>query len=344
MATKSSNRELHDPSTGQIIWNKHQDWETGHDRRAPRPYYMTTTEARSAFGDRQLSVSNGYALSSSSGDFNNAYAKAYAKLTDSLQDSSSWGTNAAEFHQSISMIAGRATQLLRFTNAIKKLDVIGAAKALGVKPIKKRHIKSASNLWLEYHFGWDPLVKDIGSAVDTLTQKPFPKTIRGRAAGSQDLSASTSDSSGSYRLKLLVKCKVMIQVRVTVSNQNLANANALGLVNPAVVAWDLVPFSFVVDWFSNVGQVLGSFSTFVGYEVTNGFTTTYQTYTMSESQTYTRPDYKPYEYGSSTVGARMTRTLGTPSHPPLVIKPFSGFSPVRGATAIALLVQKLKSL
>ena len=56
---------------------------------------------------------------------------------------------------------------------------------------------------------------------------------------------------------------------MVISSPNSLKANQLGLVNPASVAWELIPFSFLVDWFLPVGKFLESYTDTVGMQLDN---------------------------------------------------------------------------
>jgi hypothetical protein len=84
----------------------------------------------------------------------------------------------------------------------------------------------------------------------------------------------TFATSGNYRKEtegglLIVKSGAQFNL----SNSNLALAEQLGLANPASIAWELVPFSFVVDWFTNYGSVIGGLSSWAGYTISKPYTT-----------------------------------------------------------------------
>lgn len=45
---------------------------------------------------------------------------------------------------------------------------------------------------------------------------------------------------------------------------------SFGLINPAVLAWELIPFSFVVDWFAPIGNTLDALDAGVGVQFLSG--------------------------------------------------------------------------
>jgi len=57
------------------------------------------------------------------------------------------------------------------------------------------------------------------------------------------------------------RCKWIIEYEV--DDTRLANLDDWGITNPALLAWELVPYSFVVDWFYPVGDWLSQ----VGYSL-----------------------------------------------------------------------------
>jgi hypothetical protein len=281
--------------------------------------------------------------------YNEAYNKAYEKLVSRLSDAKSlWAVNLLEGKRSLEMIVDRAKQLRRFARALNRWEFPAAAAILKMSavPPKASRKKSFANNWLEFHFGWEPLVKDIGAALQTFVD-PFRSSgesilLRGSGRSKSD---TTTRSTGLYeRLRIVTKARA--QVQVSVSNPNLFLLEQLGFVNPATVLWETVPFSFVVDWFVNVGQVLGSVSEWIGLSLTNPFYSGLQVqekdYVWYTTQLGSSPTKigEGYAWGSGTTVFALRRT-GLPG-PTLRVKPFRGLSPTRGATAIALLLQVMK--
>lgn len=261
------------------------------------------------------------------------------------------------------MIVKRSMQIYRFTKALKKLDFKAAAKELGVKQpprrkkgskrglVNRRGAKALSSNYLEFHFGWSPLVGDIGNSIDILQGGVPPYRVSGRARSnwSSNSSALTKGVRTDTRVTITNDWEQSISIRaeVSVSNPNLWLANQMGFVNPAAVAWEAVPFSFVVDWFANVGDVLSSFTDFAGLNMTNVSVTTFSKVKHNQTS-YTR--YWSYSGVVHTTlftelsggGAYCVRTAGSIPRPKFAIKPFQGFSVRRGLAAISLLVQQLR--
>lgn len=333
-----------------IMYEKQTIWNTSPHGLRHRPPLSFSMDCRQVTLDTNFpsnGVSEAPGMQSQYIDL--AYNNAYKKFVDKLGDQSQWGVNLAEQESALSMIVKRATQLRNFTKKLRRGDLRGAGRELGIaKPTSTRKTaKNFSNLWLEYHFGWEPLVKDIGAAVETL-QSPYPLCII-RGKGSHQF--NFSETNRSYVLgygfadqevqttTLDIRTHVLIQAWVRVDNPNLYLANQLGFVNPLSIAWELVPYSFVVDWFGNVGQVLASFTDFAGVSFVDPFWTSYQV----GNRAY-QASFGPTSSYSATkaTGAYVRRHIGVPPGPTLALKPFKGLSVSRGATAISLLLKTLK--
>lgn len=292
---------------------------------------------------------------------------AIAEFRQRLSESAELAVNLAERKQAMDMITNRAHQLFSAARALRRGGPFAFLSELKITPdsstlrkARKDHrkwkrSKDFSNLWLEYHFGWSPLVKDIGNAVDFL-QGPIPMgpiSAKGRRV-SLDFSEVVSDSTDLLRstttrnIKGWIQCKVGGQVHMT--NSDLFLANRMGFTNPFVVAWELVPFSFVVDWFVNVSDVLRNFDGYVGIDIKEPYHTVVASipscdYRVSNSiLAFFSPPPRFENVASSymnivTHGFWMKRTLGIPAVT-LGVRPPWRLSASRAITAISLLVQK----
>jgi hypothetical protein len=130
--------------------------------------------------------------------------------------------------------------------------------------------RNAAGAILEHNFGWQPLIQDVYDSFEVLSQ-PLPG---GKAYGSASSGLSWErvqyDGPGGkdwYVYNCVVRHQAYAEVYLT--NPNLFLLNQLGLLNPAQIAWELIPFSFLVDWAFDVQNFLGSFTDFVGCDVLN---------------------------------------------------------------------------
>ena len=286
--------------------------------------------------------------------------KAYAKFVDQMKDSAQNANNIHEAGQSVGQIISHVRAIAGSIESVKKGDIIGAARKLGVKVDGnlekriKRRAKQASDRWLELHFGWVPLVQDIGSSIDVIqgTGKSSPYSFVHIKAGASFSGSSASGSTTFPALGLIDQTMdsynwsggVRMRGIVAVENPNVAIANQLGFVNPLSVAWEAVPFSFVADWFSNAGQCLSAMTDFWGYQLHNGSTSTFAqslyTHTFRrDSYGYNAHNWKNEGYVVKHV--HVNRVGGIVS-PVFRFTPLKGISVTRAATAISLLVQQMR--
>lgn len=188
--------------------------------------------------------------------------------------------------------------------------------------------KAFADAFLEYSFGWAPLVGDVSNAMKTLTAG-LP-TFRVSGAGTVSRSYSASGDT------VLWTSGHTIHARVRGFDPNFALANQLGLVNPAFVAWELAPFSFVVDYFVNVGEYLNGFTDLLGYDLTDQTATWRASMNVDSLRTWAGG------FASWHVErVRIQRNGGTISGPALAIRPRWTLSPQRAATSVSLLLQAL---
>lgn len=269
---------------------------------------------------------------------------AIARLATQVKGSSAdFGVNLAEGRQAVSMIVQRAMTLRNSYLALRKGRFRDFLNQLNVKPLPKhrrwRRSSNASSVWLEYHFGWSPLIQDIYKGVDVLqSSNPGSRSLKASGSATAVYSSNVYLETGPKNASC--KTTVKLGVDVTVTNPNLYLANRLGLVNPVSVAWELVPFSFLVDWFLPVGNFLNAHSDFLGVSMRNSYTTTFSNVSGSFVANRNYQDGKFAVY-TACHSIFFERSLGLPS-PVLLPAQIKGISVTRAATAISLLIQVFK--
>jgi len=279
-------------------------------------------------------------------DFTDASEKAYSKLLGKVGESSQWANNVIEARKTYDGAVDRIGTLIKFTRKVLKRDIYGAAKILrmGVPPGARKKGKSLSGLWLEYHFGWEPLLADIFAGIGALGRDFHSNVLSGGAKNDRlSIVKTTNASTGenTYDQQNTVT-SVRQRCRIRVVNPNATLLNDLGLANPVSVVWETIPFSFVVDWFSTAGAVMSAATDFLGIDVLDPYRSyKIQTFRAYRTEKFS-PGHAPAKAGGfgNFHGVNAGRALGLVG-PTLHFKPFKGFSTTRGATAMALLIQLL---
>lgn len=278
-------------------------------------------------------------------EYDRVLNKARAKFMDMITARAQIGATIAEYKSSFDMIGSRANQLFRSYRAFKRGRFRQGLAELRIPPLQKHKNKTwnrpreASSLWLEYWFGWSPLVNDIYTAVDTL-QSPVPNITIKASSGTRVVRRRNASSGGLHdKRECSVLCVHKVQGQVRVSNPNLFEANRLGLINPVAIAWELVPFSFLVDWFIPIGNFLEGWTDTAGLEFSNMFRTRFlrgeSDYTMTAN---TGTPYFRGKIESSTMMQVHRVLLTEPPPASVVVSIPTRLSVTRAATSIALLV------
>lgn len=171
------------------------------------------------------------------------------------------GVAIAEAPRALMLIAETATKLYKAVKQCKRGNPEGAVRILtGTKPKSKLSPKTsaAADNWLALQYGWKPLVQDIyGAAVflDNVYRRPpvYTFKVRRNATGRRKpLDSSLPFPQGIVRLP----CKLESSKQIVAQLTSVDFAKLSGLQDPASVAWELVPFSFVADWVIPVGDYL----------------------------------------------------------------------------------------
>jgi len=146
--------------------------------------------------------------------------------------------------------------------------------------VKKRLKRSkhpnrvVQDTWLEYVFGWAPLISDISSACQLATADPYRimQPIHGSGfvdweEESGDVNRAPSTIGGPLvwvsRYRRMNDVGVRYKGAVSAENTPPSFPEQLGLSwsNVLPTIWELIPYSFLVDYFTNVGKVIEGIST-----------------------------------------------------------------------------------
>lgn len=297
-----------------------------------------------------------------------AQVRAVAKLRSKVANSGGLAIDLGEINQTVNMIATNVTRMAHAARAIRRGNLKGAASALGITssrkfpggprgPLREKDpLRLLAAYWLEFTYGWKPLIQDIHESIEALEKfleknqwvvaargkggvpisfnLKYPRTV-GAAFGPTDIGNELH--SGESHCKYTVYYKRDDHVKVLLAE--------LGLTNPADLVWELLPFSFVVDWFFPIGPWLEALHTFDGLVFVKGTKVehTVENVNLEIASSYNGHEpgqwfYDVLQYGSRTgqvVRFNRTPLTGFPAATPPYLK--SPISTAHAANALALL-------
>jgi hypothetical protein len=193
-------------------------------------------------------------------------------------------------------------------HSLKRGSFANAARDLGVLPKKRAgrrfnsqfavdQGKAIGNAWLELQYGWKPLLSDVYGSMETLakiTTAGNPNTIYQKGSGSSRRTVEstttqnylTSGESGVDKCIRYTKSYVSVRMGVLYSRSSpvLSSLASVGITNPILLGWELLPYSFVVDWFLPIGNYLESLDATLGLTFNSGYITTFTKWTAHTSK------------------------------------------------------------
>lgn len=228
-----------------------------------------------------------------------AHSIALSKVVSSLQgERQNWmaGVTLGEGRETVRGIVQTGMRLVHGMNALKKGKVREAYRHLAGRyssphgyqnailrrvqrnAQKKNYLDDISSAWMELNFAWLPLLSDVDAAASwaafrRLQPGPLCRVSRKHKAVWTTTQKRPVTPGASYQVLRTEDNEDHVRITAEVKPVFLQNRSTLdqyGLTDPVTVAWNLLPLSFVVDWFVNVGQVLESLYEFNQWQVVRG--------------------------------------------------------------------------
>lgn len=207
-------------------------------------------------------------------DFSGLSDIAIGKLFNKIRGQGNLAVDALEARQTGQML--KSTSTLRGIAMQFRTATRGWSKGRAAS----RALRGLTDRWLEYRYGWQPVINSIYATAEQLmrenSQRVIPITVRaGRETNlseARDFSDLATFSKGlaiSARKseRYIMSCNFYLP-----DTTDLANFTSL---NPVSIAWELVPYSFVVDWVYSVGGYLQNLESYWLYR--SGFHSGYYT-------------------------------------------------------------------
>ncbi|DAD51765.1 TPA_asm: maturation protein [ssRNA phage Zoerhiza.1_35] len=191
----------------------------------------------------------------------------------------------AERDQTARLIASTAKRLAESFLALRRGNFSHAVFALtgSSRPRQRGLSRVAGGVpeqWLALQYGWKPLLSDVYGSAEELakynTGSSSPDAAEAFASGSAKsesgfLAFGGGGGEPDYRWKCKASAHGRGSVRYYVDNEVANNSSRTGLINPLQLGWELLPYSFVVDWFLPVGNYLSNLDYQAGLSFKSGW-------------------------------------------------------------------------
>lgn len=178
-----------------------------------------------------------------------AAAKLYSRGWDGL-------TFLAELHKTVRMFRGVGTQIVRLVRDYRRY-----VRSLRRYKDGGQVILLTFNQWLQGRYGWRILLYDIEDINRTIREMDEKSLTRVKETVGDSfyhvVDSSRSEAYFNYTNNVSDISEYEVGVRGSIIADFLPSKISL---NPIVTAWELIPFSFVIDWFLNVGRALEALS------------------------------------------------------------------------------------
>jgi hypothetical protein len=174
-----------------------------------------------------------------------AASKIYSRGWDAL-------TFVAEWRQVVRLFTGALYQFARIVDDYMRL--------FSKRP-SPTTLLPTFDAWLQGRYGWRILVYDIKDITNVILEAEAQQRTRfkERTGTSQKYTRNDSFSNTftTYREDISDVTEFELGVRGSVITDFVPDKIT---INPVVTAWELVPYSFVIDWFVSVGTALNALS------------------------------------------------------------------------------------
>lgn len=238
----------------------------------------------------------------------------------------------------------------------KSMQMLGDLLKRAVALVKRRQFRwdgpvssKVSDDFLMFQFGLKPLMSDIYALSAKLGKDDEDVTVlRFRASFKTSRDYQTTDGELIRLVHHTVKVSYVIEFQV--ENTMLKTLHEYGLTNPLEIAWEVLPWSFVVDWFLPIGMWIRDVTSPRAMSFKQGSKTTTVETAVTSKRSFNKYSFEWDRFSRWTGEVRGSRAYLTKNREILGVSPLgdfipkfkSPFSAYHVAESVALFLQRFK--
>lgn len=186
------------------------------------------------------------------------------------------GPFLAELAQSRKLVLAALTGIFRFCKRVLVLmtrhgimDTVKNVIDYAIRMAAQKNVKGLADIYLQVIYAWRPLVSDLMAIYKQLKRIAdgkdlLPPVVRGQAEKTEAFSLTKTFEYPVTPTSRFSGQGVVYDVTVNATIGNNRRALAFGrpllsashfVLMPITTLWDIIPFSFIVDWFINLSTV-----------------------------------------------------------------------------------------
>lgn len=208
-----------------------------------------------------------------------AYNRALSEVAEAVRGTTDMSVDLVQWRQVAQMInirkklinkmattvntmTGRLNEFERISRArVRRIQNRGRNRDIRMDHHNRWYERNARNLAdelasrrLEFVYGWAPLAGTIVGLGEEFTDldKPWNRWMEVRARGYERSDYTVTVGTQKRIHKVTYRCQIDLKL-LPPENVLLSQASRISSLNPISLAYEVIPFSFVVDWFVDIG-------------------------------------------------------------------------------------------
>lgn len=142
--------------------------------------------------------------------------------------------------------------------------------------------KAWGDAWLQYRYVLSTSIMDTEELVNSFVQQQFRDIVSTSSRSYHTHGTSHAEVNGVH-----IKCNVKVRMKNRIVDCLDSFQRALetyGLIPDLYIVWDFIPYSFIVDWFANVGNALDALDTAQKFSVDGVYEVLLSTFSLKYSR------------------------------------------------------------